>query len=97
MKLKPSKDKTAMKDVFREMFSKRDTSSATSLTIDIDGGITLENFKKLIDYTSSKTIIETKHKLVYIYGNNLVITYCDKHYATACGDIERVEIFSKEV
>ena len=97
MKLKPVKEKIHLVDVFREMFSREDKSSATSITVDVDGGITMENFKRIIDYTNRKAVIETGVKKVYIYGENLQITFCDKHYATARGDIRKIEIFSKEV
>ena len=97
MKLKPVKEKIHLVDVFREMFSKVDKSSATSITVDVDGGITMENFKRIIDYTDRKAVIETGIKTVYIYGEKLQITFCDKHYATARGDIRKIEIFSKEV
>jgi len=96
VRLKPIKEKLPLINVFKDMFSKTDTSSATSLTIDMDGGITLENFRKIIDYTNEKAVIETKNKIVYIYGANLVITHCDRHFATACGIIEKIEIFAKE-
>lgn len=97
MKLKPDKEKISFSKVVKEMCSKIDKSSSTSLNIDLDGGITLENFKKIVDYKSDKVVIETKQKRVYIYGEKLSITYCDKHFATANGDIRKIEIFSKEV
>lgn len=97
MKLKPTKETVSFLNVFKEMFSKNDKSSDTSLSIDIEGGITLENFKRLLSYTSQKATIETKQKIVYIYGENIVITCCDKHFAMAKGDITKIELFSKEV
>ena len=97
MKLKPVKEKIHLADVFKDMFSKVDKSSATSITVDVDGGITMENFKRIVDYTNEKAVIETGIKTVYIYGEKLQITFCDKHYATARGDIRKIEIFSKEV
>ena len=95
MKLKPEKEKITIINVLQDIFSKRDTSSAASVTVDVDGGITMENFRKIIDYTNHKAVIETKHKTVYIYGEDIVITHCDKHFATAQGDIRKIEIFSK--
>ena len=97
MKLKPAREKISLKDVFWDMFSKTDISAATSITVDVGGGITMENFKRIIDYTKEKAVIETCRKMVYVYGENLEITYCDKHYAAARGDIRKIEIFSKEV
>ncbi|MBR2028884.1 MAG: YabP/YqfC family sporulation protein [Oscillospiraceae bacterium] len=97
MKLKPVKEKIKFKDVLREMFSKADKSSATSIAVDVDGGITVENFRRIVDYTKEKAVIETRTKTVYIYGEKLEIIFCDRHYATARGDIRKIEIFSKEV
>ncbi|MBE6894060.1 MAG: hypothetical protein E7483_00420 [Ruminococcaceae bacterium] len=94
MRLKPVKEKISIKTVINEMFSKTDKSSAASICIDVDGGIVLENFRRIIDYKSDRVAIETRYKFVYIYGSNLSITYCDKHFASACGDIEKIEIFS---
>jgi len=96
MKLKPIKEKISMKTVISEMLSKTDKSSAASICIDVDGGIILENFRRIIDYKSDRVAISTKDKIVYIYGYNLSITYCDKHYATASGNIEKIEIFPGE-
>lgn len=86
-----------MTDVIRDVFSKTDKSADTSISIDINGGITLENFKRIVDYTKDKAVIETKRKMVYIYGENIEITFCDKNYATAHGNITKIELFSKEV
>ena len=97
MKLKPLREKIPIKDVLKDMFSKVDKSAATSITVDVAGGITMENFKRIIDYTREKAVIETGIKIVYIYGENLEITFCDRHYATARGNIRKIEIFSKEV
>lgn len=97
MKLKPYKDKIKFNQVFKMIFSRTDYSSDTSICIDIDGGITLENFKKLIDYQKDRISIETKDKIVYIFGQNLLVENCSKHFATICGIINKIEIFSKEV
>lgn len=97
MKLKPQKEKIRLTDVFKDMFSKLDKSSSTSITVDVDGGITVENFKRIIDYTKDSIVIDSKMKTVYMYGENMEITFCDKNYVTARGDIKKIEIFPKEV
>lgn len=97
MKLKPLKEKINLTAVVREIFSKTDKSADASITVDVDGGIILENFKRIIDYTKDKAVIETKRKTVYIYGENLEITFCDKNFAAAHGEIIKIELFSKEV
>ena len=97
MRLKLLKEKIYLTDVIRDIFSKTDKSVNTSITVDVNGGITLENFKKIVDYTKDRAVIETKRKMVYIYGENLEITFCDKNYATAHGKITKIELFSKEV
>ena len=97
MKLKPLKERIKLTDVMSDIISKTDKSVNTSITVDVNGGITLENFRRIVDYTKNKAVIETKRKMVYIYGENLEITFCDKNYATAHGKITKIELFSKEV
>lgn len=97
MKLKPYKEKNSLLKAVKDIYSKVDTSSATAIAIDVDGGIVIENLKKIIDYQHNKLVIETKDKTVYIYGENLTIASCDKHFAAMYGNIEKIEIFSKEV
>ena len=97
MKLKPLKERIKLTDVMSDIISKTDKAVNTSITVDVNGGITLENFRRIVDYTRDKTVIETKRKTVYIYGENLEITFCDKNYATAHGKITKIELFSKEV
>ena len=97
MKLKPYKEKIPVINTVKDICSKIDASSATDITIDVDGGITLENFKRIVDYQSDRLVIETKQKKVYIYGEELTIASCDKHFATAIGNIKKIEIFSKDV
>ena len=50
MRLKLLKEKIYLTDVIRDIFSKADKSVNTSITVDVNGGITLENFKKYLDF-----------------------------------------------
>ncbi len=74
-----------------------DTVNATTISIDDSGSVVLENFKKVLDYTSEKLVMETNKRLIYIYGSELTILSCSKHNAVAKGNIEKIEIFLKEV
>ncbi len=82
------------KNIFKSM---DDLVNNTAIAIDDSGSVVLENFKKVIDYTSDKIVMETNRKIIYIYGENLAILSCDKHNATAQGNIVKIEIFPKEV
>ena len=49
MRLKLLKEKIYLTDVIRDIFSKADKSVNTSITVDVNGGITLENASELKD------------------------------------------------
>ena len=95
MKLKPCKDKSTLPQIIKDTYSVSQQVSATSITIDVNGCIVLENFKKLIDYSSKMIALETNDKTVYIYGENIVLASCNRYNAVVCGEIFKVEIFSK--
>ena len=97
MKLKPQREKIAFKEMLKILKSTSDSTSNTAITLDVDGGICFENFKKILECRENKIVIETKRKTVYIYGQNLTLNSCSIHSATACGEIEKIEIFAKEV
>ena len=82
------------KNIFKSV---DDLVNNTAIAIDDSGSVVLENFRKVIDYTSEKLVMETNRKVIYIYGENLIILSCDKHNATAKGNIAKIEIFPKEV
>ena len=97
MRLKPNKEKQSMNVFLKDIYSVGQQSSSTSINIDIDGCINLENFKKLLNYEKNEISLETRDKTVYIYGTDLSITTCNKYTATVCGDIVKIEMFPKEV
>lgn len=98
MKLKINKEKDNILQGIKTIYSSPTGNiSQCIISIDIDGFVTLENFKKIKDYTESKIIIETAQKNVYIYGQNLKVNSCSKRTATASGKIQKIEIFDKEV
>ena len=97
MKLKPYKEKQSVKNFIRNTYSINTKSNSASINIDIEGCINLENFKKLLNYEKNEISLETKDKRVYIYGADLSITTCNRYTATIYGDIEKIELFSKEV
>ena len=97
MKLKPYKEKMSVKKYIQDTYSINSKSNSASINIDIEGCINLENFKKLLNYEKNEIALETKDKSVYIYGTDLSITTCNRYTATVYGDINKIEMFSKEV
>lgn len=97
MKLKPCKEKKAVSAVLKDIYSVSQQVSPTSVTIDVDGCVTLENFKRLINYNKDMIAMETRDKTVYIYGEKLVVTACNRYSAVVRGCINSIELFPKEV
>ena len=97
MKLKPNKAKNSISSAFKDIYSMENDATQTSIAIDVNGCVSIESFKKLVDYRNDKIIIETKQKIVYIYGEELTILGCSKHNAVCSGKIVRIELFDKEV
>ena len=97
MKLKPEKTKQPITQLIKETFSVAEQVRPASISVDINGGIFLENFRKLLNYQKDIISIETDSKRVYIYGENLTMSDCNKYSATVFGDINKIEIFSIEV
>jgi len=96
MKLKPCKEKKPVSKIIKDIYSVSQDASPTSISIDINGCTTLENFNKIIDYNGRMIALETYNKTVYIYGDNITITACNKYNATVSGEIMKIEIFTKE-
>ena len=97
MKLKPNKEKNSIASALKDIYSMENDAVQTSISIDVNGCVNLEGFKKLIDYKNDKIIIETRQKRVYIYGDDLTILGCSKHNAVCSGKIVRIELFENEV
>ena len=95
MKLKPCKDKSTLSKIIKDTYSFSQQVASTSITIDVNGCVVLENFKRLVDYTNEMIALETKDKTVYIYGENLVLTSCNRYTAAVNGKIFKIEFFSK--
>ena len=97
MKLKPNKEKYNLTDVLKDIYSSENDAVQTSVSIDVNGCINLDSFKKIIDYKNDTIILETKQKKVYIYGEDLTILACNKHNAVCNGKIRKIELFDNEV
>lgn len=69
----------------------------TEISVDENGGIWVDSFNKILDYTKDKLVLETKNKTIYIYGDEITVISCDKHTASAQGKVKKIEIFAKEV
>ncbi len=65
----------------------------TIISLDLSGNLTIEGFKKLIDYTDTMIQLKAFNKILYIYGTNINIASCTKHGANVMGNIERIEIY----
>ena len=97
MKLKPVKNKQPASKAVKDIFSIAQQLSSPSVSIDINGGICLENFEKLLNYTSDAISLMTKDKIVYIYGSELTILNCNRYTAFVKGNIDKIEIFTNGV
>lgn len=97
MKLKVNKAKDSIWGGIKTIYSNKPNVAQCVISIDVDGYTTLENFKKINDYTENKIVIETSQKNVYIYGEELKLVSCNKCTAIADGLIKKIEIFDKEV
>ena len=97
MKLKPYREKQSIKQFINDTYSVRQKSNSASINIDVEGCINLENFKKLLNYDKNEIALEIRGKSVYIYGKDLSLRTCNRYTATVFGDIDKIEIFSKEV
>lgn len=95
MKLKPCKDKSTLPKIIKDTYSFSQQVASTSIAIDVNGCVVLENFKRLVDYTNEMIALETKDKTVYLYGENIVLTSCNRYTAAVSGRIFKIEIFSK--
>ena len=94
---KPKYSKTTINDILYSMSKNAGNISPCIISIDITGSVIIENFKKLREYTKDKIIVQSKEKIVYIFGSKLKITSCNKFSAMIKGEINKIEIFENEV
>ena len=97
MKLRPNKEKMPLSKVIKDVYSIAQETCPVSVTIDVSGCVTLENFRRIIEYNSGMIVMETLDKTVYIYGEDITVTSCSRYSAQVCGKIYKIEMFSKEV
>ena len=97
MKLKANKEKQNVIGALKDIYSAENEAVQTAISIDINGCINIDSFKKLIDYRNDSIVIETRQKRVYIYGEDLIILSCNKHNAVCSGKITKIELFENEV
>ena len=96
MKPKPFRKKEGIAAAFRDIYSNANQYGETEISIDTNGFVAIDNFKKLIDYRKGVVVAATVRKRIYIYGENLVIVSCGKNSAVCKGDISRVEMYESE-
>ena len=67
-----------------------------SFSIDTNGNISIENFKKLLQCTDAYISLLADRKQINIYGSKILILGCDKHTCYISGEIERIEFSEVE-
>ncbi|MBE6887398.1 MAG: hypothetical protein E7484_03140 [Ruminococcaceae bacterium] len=97
MKLKANREKQTVIGALKDIYSTENEAVQTAISIDVNGCINIDSFKKLIDYRQNSIVIETRQKRVYIYGEDLIILSCSKHNAVCNGKITKIELFENEV
>lgn len=96
MKLRPYREKRSVVNALKDIYSNAD-ATPTAISVDINGTVNIENFKRIVDYSKEKIVLETKNKKVYLYGENLTLLSCSKHNAVCAGNIVKIELFETEV
>ncbi|MBQ9845366.1 MAG: hypothetical protein IJO54_04725 [Oscillospiraceae bacterium] len=97
MKLKPYREKQPLSKAIKDIYSLAQDAAGVSVTIDVNGCVVIEDFRRIIEYNGDMIAVENRDKRVYLYGHNITVTSCSRYSATVCGEIEKIEIFSKEV
>ncbi|MBQ6896355.1 MAG: YabP/YqfC family sporulation protein [Oscillospiraceae bacterium] len=95
MRLKPSKEKRTFINSVKDIYSISHSVCPVSVSVDINGCVVLENFRRIISYDKNMIAMETDIKTVYIYGENIRVTACNRYSASVCGDIQKIEIFPR--
>ncbi len=91
MSIKYKKD--GVVQAFRSIADKDISAVSTLLSVDINGNLIVESFRKLIEYDSNKISLDTGCKLVYIYGQNMKILTFSKAQLQIDGEITKIEFF----
>ncbi|MBQ8603780.1 MAG: hypothetical protein IJ410_02915 [Oscillospiraceae bacterium] len=67
-------------------------NAKTLLSLDTGGRLKIDGFDSIADYTSSFIAVLSGGRQITIYGDNLVITGCDKSIIHLQGKISRIEL-----
>ena len=65
----------------------------TFLALSVDGRLSVESFKKLLDYQEDRIVLSAGGKTLYIYGDNLKVLSYNKYDINITGKVTKFEIF----
>lgn len=88
--------KDRIKTVINNLTEKSAEINKTLISIDTNGNISIENFKKLLQCTDTYISLLADRKQINIYGSKILILGCDKHTCYMSGNIERIEFSEVE-
>lgn len=88
-----SEKKKNFKEMVHTVVDKTYIATPTFISIDINNGVVVESFKKLIDFTDKTVSISAADKNIYIYGEMLQITSFSKTTVYISGKVTKIEIF----
>lgn len=89
--MNPNNKKDGIMQVFRSVTDASLSAVPTFLSIDINGNLIIESFRKLIEYNSKSIILNTGTKQVYIYGEKLCIKSFSRTQLQIDGKITKIE------
>lgn len=91
--MKVKKHRESFFDGIKSIADRKASAVSTFISMDINGSVIIEGFKKLIDYTDRGVTVNANGKLVYLHGESLKITACNKYNIFVSGKITSIELF----
>ena len=80
-------------DGIRSIADLKTNAAHTFIALSVDGNLSVENFKKLLDYREDKIVLSAGNKTLYIYGERLKVLSYNKYDINITGEIKKLEIF----
>ncbi len=80
----------------KESFSENEYFSPALFTLNLKGELVIEGFNKLNEYNEKVVNISAFNKQIYIYGENLTLSYFTKDTIQIVGKINSIEVFEVE-
>lgn len=91
--MKIKKNSESILQVMKSVTDIENIANPTFLSLDLNGGLVVESFSKLLDYDNDKISISAAGKTIYIYGENMKITTFSKSVLHVQGSIIKIELF----